>query len=150
MNRCRNLRTLRRALDWRLSRLERRLGPLVAAPSRDRDLVVSYVAIESLNAWTLFSKSFYLSCALNAVTERKRTIGVVPVGLTKNDAVGLAVRRFRPLARPNSIGAWDRHDEPTWHDPNVLMAVCRHLRCSVQAQVESAFSLGQSVFIHLP
>jgi hypothetical protein len=48
------------------------------------------------------------------------------------------------------MGAWNRRDEPTWHDPNVLMNVCKNMQCSAQANIQAAFSLGQSVFLHLP
>jgi hypothetical protein len=150
MTRCKSLRKLRLAFTRRLGRLQRRVEALRTASAPERDLVVSYTAIESLNAWRLFARSFYLSCAQNAITERKRRIAVVPSGLSKNDAVGLAVRCYRPSAQPNSAGLWDRRDEPIWHDPNVMMRVCKNVTCSVQTQIESAFSLGQSVFLHLP
>jgi hypothetical protein len=70
VKRCRSLRKLRLALWNRLSRLEKRLHQARAAGSlQDRDLVVAYVAVEALNAWTLFCRSFYLSCAFGARTK---------------------------------------------------------------------------------
>ena len=66
-------------LNRRLARLERRIKTLAGAGGhKDRDVVVAYVAIEALNAWTLFSRSFYMSCALGALTERKRFVSITP------------------------------------------------------------------------
>lgn len=149
MRRCRRLRKLRRALASRLKRLERRLQTLVSGTNRqDRDLVVAYVTLEALNAWAQFCRSFYLSCALGARTERKKYITItVPAG---TDHLGIAIKHFKKSAKPNSVGAWHRRDEPTWHDPNVLMTLCSNLGCSIQSEVERAFSLGQTVFRDLP
>src|SRR2546429_9345428 len=101
MRRSKNLRKLRMTFKWRLDRLEGRVATArKAATIRERDLLVAYVTIESLNAWALFSKSFYLSCALSAVTERKKRISVIPSSLPMNDALGLAIKYHRPLAKP--------------------------------------------------
>jgi hypothetical protein len=149
MRRARTLRKLRLTLKGRLYRLERRLKNASALTNNtDRDVAVAYVAIEALNAWALFSRSFYLSCAFGARTERKKgvTITVSPAA----DHLGLAVTQYKKLAKPNAAGAWHRRDEPAWHDPNVLMTVCSNLGCSIQTAVENSFTLRQNVFKDLP
>ena len=108
--------------------------------------MTAYVTIEALNAWALFSRSFYLSCALGAVTERKRPVTTTPTV----DPLGAAITCINSRARPNALGVWHRRDEPAWHDPNVLMQVCGNVGCSIQAQIGQAFSLGQNVFNDLP
>jgi hypothetical protein len=148
VRRCKSLRRLRKTLSQRISRLEKRLRS-VAANNADkhRDVVVAYVAIEALNAWALFSRSFYLSCALGAKTERRR-----PVTLTATtaDPLGAAITCCNSRARPNAAGMWHRRDEPAWHDPNILMRVCGNVGCSIQSQIGQAFSLNQNVFNDLP
>lgn len=145
MRRCKRLRRLRGTLNRRLARLQRRIQA-VAGGHRDRDVVVAYVAIEALNAWTLFSRSFYMSCALGALTERKRPVTTTATA----DPLGAAIVCINSRARPNALGAWHRRDEPPWHDPNVLMRVCNNLGCSIQVEIGRAFSLSQNVFNDLP
>jgi hypothetical protein len=88
----------------------------------ERDSAVAYVAIEALNAWALFSRSFYLSCALGARTENNHRISITAA---TTDHIGLAISHYKKWAKPNAAGVWHRRDEPAWHDPNVLMTVCK-------------------------
>lgn len=148
MQRVRRLRKLRLAVRWRLRRLEDKLNGVGSKPRSERDLAVAYVTIEALNAWVLFSRSFYLSCAIGARTERnRRAILATPLG---TDHLGAAISHYKKSAKPNSHGQWHRRDEPAWHDPNVLMTVCKNLGCSVQNELEAAFSMQQTVFRDLP
>lgn len=150
MNRRKNLSAVRKAFSARITRLEKRFLASSAQPSYDRDPVISYVAIEALNSWAQFSRAFYLSCVISARTESKVTVGVWPTGMSENDAMGFAIKRLRPHATANSLGVWARRDEPTWHDPNALLSICKHLNCSLYGQMQNAFSMGQNVFIDLP
>lgn len=136
------------ALKWRLYRLEKRLKGVSAATSRpDREIVVAYVAIEALNAWAMFSRSFYLSLTLDTVTEQNKR---VTLSAPAADHLGEAIRQYKQFAVPNSAGMWHRRDEPAWHDPNVLMTICKNRGCSIQTQLEASFSLQQNVFRDLP
>jgi hypothetical protein len=150
MNRRRNLFALRAAFSGRLSRLERRFAASSGHAIFDRDPVISYVTIEALNSWAQFSKAFYLSCSISARTEANISILVSPTGLSENDAIGRAITIFKPYAAPAATGMWARRDEPTWHDPNVLLKVCGDINCSLYAHMQNAFSMGQNVFIDLP
>jgi hypothetical protein len=148
MQRTKRLRKLRMALKWRLYRLEKRLKGLSPTSDRpEREIVVSYVAIEALNAWAMFSRSFYLSLALNVVTERNKKITLTTPAA---DHLGEAIKYYKRYAAPNSAGVWHRRDEPAWHDPNVLMTVCQNRGCSIQTQLVASFSLAQNVFKDLP
>ncbi len=147
MRRCKRLGRLRGTLNRRLARLERRIKTVIGAGgNNDLDVVVAYVTIEALNAWALFSRSFYMSCALGALTERKKVITIAPTA----DPLGAAITCINSRIRSNAQGAWHRRDEPAWHDPNVLMRVCKNLQCSIEAQIGQAFSLSQNVFNDLP
>lgn len=147
MRRCKRLRRLRKTLDRRVARLERRLrGVAGVVGHKDRDMVVAHVAIEALNAWALFSRSYYLSCALGAVTERKKYVTTAVTA----DPLGAAITCINSRARPSAAGVWHRRDEPAWHDPYVLMRVCGNVSCSIQSEIGQAFSLSQNVFTHLP
>jgi hypothetical protein len=150
MNRCRSLLKLRLAFAARIDRLERRLSAATGLAPHERDPIVAYVTIETSNAWAQFSKALYLSCVMNAKTEGRVVVSVVPPGMSANDALGVAIERYKTYATPNSTGQWARRDEPTWHDPNVLLELCRITNCSLYAQMQAAFSLGQRVFIDLP
>lgn len=148
MQRTKRLRKLRMALKSRLYRLEKRLKALTPTSDRpEREIVVSYVAIEAQNAWAMFSRSFYLSLELNVVSERNQKIQLTTPAA---DHLGEAIKRYKPHAAPNSAGVWHRRDEPTWHDPNVLIAICKDRGCSIQTQLEASFSLAQNVFNDLP
>jgi hypothetical protein len=148
MHRAKSLRTLRAALRRRLNRLEQRLKATASMNNSDRDMTVAYVAIEALNAWSLFARSFYLSCAIGAKTERKKYITLTAPPTT--DHLGVAITHYKKNATPNTAGQWHRRDEPAWHDPNVVMTVCANVGCSIQAGIEASFSLKQNVFNDLP
>ena len=145
MQKAKRLRRLKVTFRRRLERLERRLDGI--GSTNERDIVVAYVAIEALNAWALFSRSFYLSCAGGAKTEKRKRVALT---IQTTDPLGHAITRYKPGAQPNHLGEWHRRDEPTWHDPNVLMAVCRNLGCSIQPEIDASFSMGQKVFKDLP
>jgi hypothetical protein len=87
---------------------------------------------------------------LNAKTEGRVAVNVTPAGMTLNDAIGLAIMRYKRYAIPNTSGEWNRRDEPAWHDPNVLLGVCQNVNCSIYLQMQAAFSMGQRVFLDLP
>lgn len=137
----------------RIDRLERRINEVAfVRDHKDRDIVVSYGTIEALNAWALFSRSFYLSCALGSITERKKIVTMTSI----TDPLGYAIVLFKPKATPispatlTSPPAWHRRDEPPWHDPTVLMRICGNLKCSIQNEIINAFSLNLNVFRDLP
>lgn len=119
-------------------------------PDSDRDVLVGYIVIEALNAWASFCRAFFLSCMLEATIGSKRRVRVGHQALSLHDALGIAVRQFKPGASPNAAGIWHRRDEPTWHDPSVLLTLSRTIRCSELPKIEAALSLGATVFSGLP
>src|ERR1700722_5304355 len=119
MTRAKTLRKLRRAFLKRLARLDRKVTLTKTLPKAEHDPIVAYVAIESLNAWATFSRSYYLSCIIRAKTKRNIRIQVTPANMMVDHALGIAVRQFKSHSTPKSDGSWHRRDEPAWHDPNV-------------------------------
>jgi hypothetical protein len=113
------------------------------------DRVIAYVTIESLNLWSSFARSYYLSYVFSAKRDNhtKVTIGVLGVRTTE-EAIDFAVRRMKPKFRVG--GPWRRRDEPTWHDPNTLQVLCSSLVVSNLTQIYAAFSYQTDVFMYLP
>jgi hypothetical protein len=56
-----------------------------------------------------------------------------------NEALGAAVQLYNARAMPKSDGSWDRRDEPTWHDKNVLMKACAAMRTSAHHGIPSTW-----------
>ena len=112
---------------------------------------ISHAVVESLNTWTEFVRSYYLSCILKPKRVRGgRVAASAFTGTTFNDAIGVAMARHRPQTPLPASGRWVRRDEPTWHDPYVLLNSCADLGCSNLTQIQSGLSLPTRVFIDLP
>lgn len=123
---------------------------ITTADQRNREAILSYVVIESLNSWRNFVRAFYLSCACEALTTRGARIRVSPGRISLSDALGKAIHCYRPNALPNSVGQWYRRDEPNWHDTTTIIRICTNLGCSNLSIVNEAFSMGSRVFEDLP
>ena len=135
----------------RLTRLEQLSTNILSISSnRELETLFTYITIETLNTWSNFSRSFYLSCALSAKTVSGRRITISTTIANFNDAIGLAILECKPSATPNIAGIWHRRQEPTWHDPTVIMRICNHIGCSNITQIQSGFSGGLTVFNNLP
>lgn len=115
----------------------------------EHDRVVAFVAIEALNLWTLFSRSFYLSCILHAKRSNGVPVQIIPLGIkTQSDAIAFAIRQMRP--KKKGSGPWTYWDEPVWRDPNTLLKLLQASGASNLAQVQAGFAYQTSVFKELP
>jgi hypothetical protein len=151
MRRTSRLRSLRGSTIKRLDRLRRRATGIPSAARIDEvERQVSDITINLLNTWANFGRAYYLSCMLAAARHRGGRVSVGNPGLSLEDAIGQAVRHFRPYCAPKSNGTWHRRDEPTWYDPNKLIPICVAQKFSNLPQIYSAFSLGSRVFADLP
>lgn len=151
MRPCRRLGQLRRAaLDYH-RRLREVAGSACAGqttPGSRR--AIAFVTLELQNNWASFARSFYLSCVLECVSVSGATIGPTAFnGSSLNDAIGVAVRHVRPNASPKATGEWRRRDEPTWHNPNVLLDLAALTGLSNLGQIQAAISMQTRVFEHL-
>jgi hypothetical protein len=108
---------------------------------------IAHVTIDVLNARVNFIRAYYLSGMLSArlVNGCQITVGVS--GLSIDNAIGQAVLYWKPRTKPSSSGVWHRRDEPTWHDPNRMLPVFRHLGFSNLTDIEAANSSGTRVFV---
>lgn len=119
-----------------------------AGGSKD-DRVVSYVAIEALNLWASFVRSFYLSCVVGVKNRAGQKITISRPGVsTASDAIIFSIRRMKPWV--NTAQKLYRRDEPTWHDPNTIITLLTALGSSNLSQVHAAFAYPTFVFKHLP
>src|SRR3954466_7130001 len=132
----RELGTMRRRTVALLDRLRTDANSVIADFSPHSRKIIGHVAIDLLNAWATFSRSYYLSCVLRPKRERGgRVIATAFVGTGFTDAITVAMRRHRPSRMPLPGGSWDRRDEPPWHDTAVLLTSCDDLGCSNLIQI---------------
>src|ERR1700720_3179728 len=146
-----DLRKLAKSTIYRLSALQKILdtsrGALVARESR---LTVCAVTVEALNTWANFSRSYYLSSCLGAFLAPLGKITTITPFSNFNDSIGGAVLLYKAYASPRSTGVWHRRDEPTWHDPNVLLNCCNNIGASNYIHITNALSVGTRFFVDLP
>lgn len=135
----------------RLARLHAIVPHAHMGPGRDDgEARIAFVTIELLNLWANFMRSYYLSCIYSTVSRRGIRITVRPLRQTENQAIGFAVKHWRPKATPRTDGSWRSRDEPTWHDPNQIIPIMRAQGLSNFTDFEAAFSTGDRIFIDLP
>lgn len=147
-----HLKILEKTAIKKLSKLEKLVEGIISSNSgREADTVLAYVTIETLNTWRNFIRSFYLSCTLSPKTVNGKKITIICSTVTNfHDAIGFAISLCKPRIPFYPGGAWNRRDEPTWHDPNSIIKICTGIGCSNIAEIQSAFSGGVTVFKDLP
>jgi hypothetical protein len=120
-------------------------------PAPAAKIAIAHAVVESLNTWTEFVRSYFLSCILRPMRVRGGRVAASAFsGATFNDAIGVAMSRHRPRTPLAASGRWPRRDEPPWHDPYVLLRSCADLGCSNLGQIQAALSLPTRVFTDLP
>ena len=152
----RSLTALERRLEARISRLRflaRGCGvPYGSNYVTETGRMYSYIAIESMNCWTLFARNFIISSALGAATRNNgRVTSSVNRQSTVQDVVIDAAIVIRPwlgrAGRPTQINP---REEPTWHDPAVLVRLCTSLHLSNLNTVSQALALNATFTRDLP
>ncbi len=137
----------------KVHRLKRLLSNISTSSSNNEiEICLTYVTIETLNTWSNFSRSFYLSCTLHPKTVNgNRVTTRLEIG-NFNEAISEAIRLCsnRRNATPNPQGLWHRRDEPTWHDKSTITRVCTNIECSNIANISEGLSGQQTFFAHLP
>ena len=146
-----HLKKLQETAINKVHRLRRLLTNIpVSSSSNEIETCLTYITIETLNTWSNFSRSFYLSCTLQPKTVSRNRVTTLVRPANFNDAIGQAIRLYRSSANPNSQGLWHRREEPTWHDPSTINRVCAHIGCSNIADISDGLSGEQTFFAHLP
>jgi len=147
----RDFRCLAKSTTYRLRVLRDSLDNARRLPTaRQRRLAVSTLTIDAANTWSNFSRSYYLSSCIGAFLEPLGRVTTTLAFTNFNDSIGEAVRIHRAYATPRATGIWHRRDEPTWHDPNVLLSCCNNIGASNYIHMTNALSVGTRFFIDLP
>lgn len=149
------LSELGRASTHRLGRLQYLLVTHVEQGKAAKDLgvanrVTAFVAIEALNLWSQFVRSFYLSCATRTRTSRGMRValktGQAP---THEAAITRAIQTLMPRKKKKGP-PWHPMDEPSWRLPNVLVDLDKRMGFSNTAQILAGLSYPSTVLADLP
>src|SRR3989304_5529943 len=148
----RDLRRLQRSAHGRLRRL-RYVAVLCStgrATPKDRELGVTYCALELYNLWYSFSRCFFLSAAFGAGDGAgvRVAIGTGARPRSVEEALTYAIR-IRPGYR-NRVPPWKWQDEPSWVKPTVLLDALRAIGASNTTRVSAGLSASSGVFDDLP
>jgi len=151
MTRSQELARLELSAIKRLKRLRNDLQVIAGVvPIRTREIFVCHLAVELLNTWTNFVRAYYLSGMICARRKGGGRVMVPNPQLDENDALEPAIHQFKPNALRKADGSWQRRDEPTWHDPKVLLTICNTVSFSNLPDLQAAFSTGTRAFGDLP
>jgi hypothetical protein len=117
-----------------------------AANAEQADRTTAYVAIEALNLWTEFVRSFYLSCATRAIRLSGARVAVGKRFNNTDEALSFAIRLTNPRRRP----PYTWWDEPKWAKSATILQLDRQLAFSNSAEIGTAMSYPSTVLDHLP
>ena len=147
-----NLVVLDSRMQCRISRLKYLTSTFGLTYTPEMGRCCSYVVIEALNCWVLFSRSFIISAALGARARNSGKITSASHWPSQNDVIIRAAVAENPrLASSGSLPTYiDRRQEPAWHDPAVILRLCAALGLSNGATVSQALSLGATAMRDLP
>lgn len=113
------------------------LQPPLSAEEKRR---VAYVAIEALNLWGLFSRAFFISCAVRARDNQgARIVSAHTTIREPREAITFAVHWWKPDLTKKK-GPWSPFDEPPWTTPTKLLDLMTALGTSNVAVVATAIS----------
>jgi hypothetical protein len=118
----------------------------------ESDQTLSYIVIQCLNLWFVFSRTYFLSCVLSPFRENgSSVICTNPSIRTFNDAIDMAIHVTKPrIWRSGMTGRWTRQDEPPWGNTSNFMNSCNAIGCSNYQEIQNAFSIQARVFKDLP
>ena len=143
----RDLRRLAGSEQKHLVRLRQRVQVALIGPdARQRELVIALTTIGLLSTWANFVRAYYLSCLFGTRTGSRLSISSATPALSEFDAIGRAVRYWRPSARPRA-GQWHRRDEPSWFNPDAVGPVLANEGVSSARLFAGAFSHSVNVTI---
>jgi hypothetical protein len=148
MRSCLALPKLYGVANRRLTRLRNLFPPPYANIDARRDRIIAFVAIEALNLWASFARSYYISCVGHARTSAGARVSLAMAFPSTQDAIDYAVVT---LTNRNPAGApFSRRDEPVWHDALTLSKLSTSLMFSIDLTVQMAAAYPTTVFRFLP
>lgn len=142
-------------LDQLATQLRRRTAKLVllvrsarSPADHEVDRCVAYATIEVLNAWSSFTRAFFISSALRARTATGVRVMITAPGIaTAQDALAVAMRKLR---NKKAIGPVSRHQEPSWHPASNIITLISEIGASNLGAVTAALSYPTQAFRCLP
>jgi hypothetical protein len=143
------LNRLNESFARRTIRLEAIAAQIAGKAGHDIDRAIAFVTIESLSAWSGFSREFYLSCAFLY----PKTIGGRHVAHKQANIVGERDALVHSIQRLKGITARGRiapRDEPVWHEKRALPTLSSSLQLSNHNSVLRGFSYPTTFFDDLP
>lgn len=150
MRPCKNLEKLGRATNRRLSYHEGHATTGLRMPPCDWNKIAATVCIETQSTWSIFARSYFISCLMGCRLPNLRAVSGNVSVVDTEDAVGHAIRTFRPSETPNANGSWNRRNEPTWHDPAILLKLSQKFALTNLVDVQAALSMQATAFRDMP
>ncbi len=148
MRPCHQLGKLGRAAEGRLSRLRGVAAMLSMPADASADRSSAWLAVESLNLWAGFVRSYYLSGAIRSRTRSGSPVFFVAV--TFPDARAAIKHAVLQAGRAIKKPAPSRIDEPPWHNKRVVLPLFANVGASNLAQIQAAFSIPATFMDYLP
>lgn len=137
MNPSKNLDTLKVRTIKRVTKL--RLLAYDAVNDSDekrRSRAFSYIMIETVNLWSLFVRSLYLSCAQATRLSTGLKVSCNAYGaVTSTNAIDVAMRVLKPRESRRRM-----RDEPSWHYTSTIVRLATHLNFSNASDIITAAS----------
>lgn len=116
----------------------------------EKNVAVSFVVIESLNSWGNFLRSFYLSCRIGTCFRNGDPVTCANTFTDFNQAIGDAILLDHHNWQPHQNGIWHRRQEPSWHDPNLILRLAQQQGWSNLPDIQAALSTGTQALSDLP
>ena len=139
---------LYRSAATRLIWLHGKVSALNPSVCHLHDETIAFVAIEALNVWSSFVRSYYLSWFLHPRTIAGQRISCSQHFVSFQDALAFSIQVLR-RRRPNA-GRLSRRDEPAWHVPSNLLSLGQAVGVSNFSEISSALSFGATYADNLP
>jgi hypothetical protein len=162
------LGVLAAASQRQTSRLRAIARAAVTRRAASRDPGVAYVAIESLNLWGEFSRSYYLSLIRKPIRYTRGAIAPTqsclmghgcPTGIadtwTDDEAIAHAINRYRTdpkkWVKLNPAPSWAPREEPAWRRANTITDLARDVAATNETDIRSSLAIATTgVFDELP
>ncbi|MDQ4044150.1 MAG: hypothetical protein M3173_01680 [Chloroflexota bacterium] len=108
----------------------------------------TFIGIDALNVSAAFLRAYFLSSATQAWLQDGTRVAVGTPFPNANAALTQAIHWEYPR-RSTKQGPWVARDEPTWHDPAVLIRLLHRSGCSNADGAGAALSIGSPALKHL-
>lgn len=145
-----DLRHLQKAAIRQLANIQARLVAGSRLSVKEAERVAALCLIDAQSTWSLFVRSFFVSCTLGARrVGGGRTSTSVPGIKTAADAIKFATFAIKPSVKTKK-GSIGPLDEPPWHLGWVLPRLARDAGLSNTAQVVAAYSIPGRALEDLP